>query len=80
MHDDYVDHQGGEAEEIARLHYESMRIDDQLFADAAPAAVDAAKKRSEDMEVTADIPDFITSQKGKVKVRQASGTKDPKLA
>ena len=68
-----------ETEEMTRLHYENMRIDDQLFAGAAQTAVEAAKKRSEYMEATANIPGSIKA-KGKAKVRQSSGMKDTKLA
>ena len=48
------------------MHYETTQTDDQLFVEAARAAVEAARKRSEHNEITANIPGFIgVKRKGK---------------
>lgn len=59
IHDDYYDCGDSAADEIARLRYEAKQIDDQQFAETAQAAVGAAKERSGDNDVVANIPDFI---------------------
>lgn len=58
-HDDYNDYGDNEADEIARLHYETMQNNDQFFAETAQAAVEVARKRPEDNEVVASIPDLM---------------------